>query len=83
MQWSEVNAVIPHLMHTSLDALPHLMHTKSVNKLGSSVNIIKFKECMHIHLMHTENFADPMFDTLNTLYTLHIFTFRFCIINHI
>ncbi len=55
------NTVIPHCMHTSLDALPHLMHTKPGNQLSSCVKIIKFKGCMNIHLMRTEKIGDPMF----------------------
>ncbi len=57
---SKLYTVIPHLMHTSLDALPHLMHTKSGNQLGSRVKLILFKGCMPIHYMHTEKIADPM-----------------------
>ncbi len=68
----EMTTVIPHLMHTSLDVLPHLMHTKSGNQLGSYVKIIKFKRCMHIHLMHTEKLPNPM---------LYFAWYRFSLVN--
>ncbi len=45
----DVNRVISHLMHTSLNAILHFMHTKSFHRVRSCVKIIKFKQRMHIY----------------------------------